>query len=271
MTNIFRPAFNSAFALICLMCLISCDLAPFHFDKKDAIDSIEVVRFDRVEARYVTTGDFSALQEMNTSYPMQTRALIEDLLQLGSVSDINISDTLLDFFQDSTLQVIVFAAESQYADMDGLTKELRGAFRNLKKIFPKAEIPRFYAQIGALNQSIVVDNDAIGISLDKYLGADFPAYGRFFDSSQRAAMTSSYIVPDVIVFYLLSRYGMFEFARTSQHWRDVNSGIIMYVANKLTGREAFKSEYVDRVAAFMRKNPDMSLKTLLEMTDYSEI
>ncbi len=252
-------------------CLSACDVSPFHLDKRDAIDSIEVARFDRVEARYLTTGDFSALQEMNTSYPMQTRALIEDLLQLGSVSDINISGTLLDFFQDSTLQAIVFAAESQYADMDALTKELRSAFRNLKKVFPKAEIPKFYAQIGALTQSIVVDNNAIGISLDKYLGADFPAYERFYDSGQRAAMTSHNIVPDVMVFYLLSRYGMFEYARTSQRWRDVNTSIVMYVANKLTGRNAFQNEYIDRVAAYMRKHPDMSLKTLLEMTDYSEI
>ncbi len=254
-----------------LLLLASCNFPLFRTRGRDAVDSIEIMRYDRVEARYLTTGDFSALQEMNTSYPMQTRALIEDLVQLGSVSDLNITKTFLDFFQDSTLQVIIFAAESEFADMNSLTKELRTAFRNLKREFPQTDIPKFYAQIGALNQSIIVDNNVVGICLDKYLGSDFPVYERFYDAQQRETMTREYIVPDVMVFYLLSSYGMFEYARTSQRWRDVNTSIVMYVTNKLVGREAYKSDNIDRVAAYMRRHPDTTLKNLLEMTDYSEI
>ncbi len=254
-----------------LLSLASCDLPLFHSGKQDVIDSIEVMRYDRVEARYLTTGDFSALQEMNMTYPIQTRSLIEDLLQLGSVSDLNITKTLLNFFQDSTLQTVVHTAESDFADMNGLTKELKAAFRNLRKEFPKAEIPKFYAQIGAFNQSIVVDNNVIGISLDKYLGKDFSPYARYYDEQQRETMTPEYIVPDVIVFYLMSSYGMFEYAKTSQHWRDINTSIVMYVTNKLVGWEAFKSKDINKVAAYMRKHPEKTLKNLLEMTDYSEI
>ena len=43
-------------------------------------DEPEVVvdRYDRIQSLYLTTGDYSALQQMNTVYPMQTRTLIED-------------------------------------------------------------------------------------------------------------------------------------------------------------------------------------------------
>ncbi len=257
--------------LFLLLALSSCNLSLQQMGRGDAIDSIEIMRYDRVEARYLTTGDFSALQEMNTNYPMQTRALIEDLLQLGSVSDVDINRALLEYFQDSTLQAIIRTTESEYANLDGITKELKTAFRKMKKEFPKAEIPQFYAQIGGLCQSIVVDNNLVGISLDKYLGQDYPLYERFYDEQQRQTMTADYIVPDIIVFYLMSHYGMLEFARTSQHWRDVNTSIVMYVTNELLDREVYTNEYVNRVEEYVKKHPEMTLKKLLEMTDYSEI
>ena len=50
-------------------------------------DTIVVDRYDRIQSLYLTTGDFSALQQMNTSYPMQTRTLIEDVLHIGKVND----------------------------------------------------------------------------------------------------------------------------------------------------------------------------------------
>ena len=53
----------------------------------DTANGVEVKRYDRLQARYLTTGDFSALQQMNTNYPMETRTLVEDVLQLGEVND----------------------------------------------------------------------------------------------------------------------------------------------------------------------------------------
>lgn len=257
--------------LMILTLLASCDLSLTPNGIVDSVDSIRIQRYDRVEARYLTTGDFAALQEMNTDYPTETRALIEDLLRLGNVHDVNINRTLLEFYQDTTLQNIVHAAESEYADMSDLTKDLKKAFSNLKRLFPNAEIPKFYAQIGALDQSIVVDDKAIGISLDKYLGKDYPTYLRFYDESQRESMTREYIVPDVLVFYLLSHYHNDNLDGTSQIERDKRMGVIMYAANKLLERNTHKGPYIDKVSKYMRKHPHKTVRDLLLMTDYSAI
>ena len=259
------------FFLMMSFAMSGCDFMGTADKAHDAIDSIEIVRYDRVEARYLTTGDFAALQEMNTVFPKQTRALIEDLLRLGTVNNVNINKTMLEYFQDSTLQNIIYTAESEFADMSDLDKDLKNAFRNLKKDIPNAEIPTFYTQIGSLDQSIVVDDNAIGISLDKYLGKNYPAYLRFYDEKQRETMTREYIVPDCILFYLLSKYGLHNTSDVSQHDRDMNIGIIMYVTNKLVGRKSFKNALVDRVRAYMKKHPDMSIRNLLETADYSGI
>lgn len=80
------------------------------------------------------------------------------------------------FYQDSTLQTILSDAEAQYANMDDINKLLNSSFDRLKVYIPTLPIPQIYAQIGALDQSIVVGNQTIGISLDKYLGKDYPLY-----------------------------------------------------------------------------------------------
>ena len=63
---------------------------------------VVVERYDRIQSLYLTTGDFSALQQLNTEYPMQTRALIEDVLKIGRVNDPEINVKFLKFYQDTT-------------------------------------------------------------------------------------------------------------------------------------------------------------------------
>ena len=57
------------------MLCIGCEwrLKPNNADS-DAGFAVE--RDDRVQSLYLTTGDFSALQQMSTNYPIQTRTLI---------------------------------------------------------------------------------------------------------------------------------------------------------------------------------------------------
>ena len=139
-------------------------------------EDVEVVvdRYDRIQSLYLTTGDFSALQQMNTVYPMQTRTLIEDVLRIGKVDDQLISKKFLRFYQDSTLQILIAEAEQQYANMDDINADLTTGFKYLRENLPGFEVPEIYAQIGSLDQSVIVGNNSIGICLDKYLGTDYP-------------------------------------------------------------------------------------------------
>lgn len=239
------------------------------------IDESEVVveRYDRIQSLYLTTSDFSALQQMNTAYPMQTRTLIEDIIRIGKVNDPQINIKFLRFYQDSTLQALINEAEQQYANMDDINEGLTDAFRYLKKELPNMEIPEVYAQIGSLDQSVIVGNGMIGICLDKYLGAEYalylkPQYGYSVD--QRKMMEREYIVPDCISFYLLSLYPMSFEKPLSQAERDVHMGRIQWVANHATGREVFRSMYVQKVDRFMKRNKNISIEQLLGSTNYSD-
>ena len=158
--------------LICLVALSSC-----HWNGGKSSDSaelnIKVARYDRLLFEYVTMNNLSALQKMNTDFPQATKLLIEDVLAIGEVDDNKINDRLMEYYADTTLLVLIQDAEEKFKDMGWIEKKLT-------KEVPSLPVPHFYAQLSALNQSVVVGDSIVGFSIDKYMGADYPLYKRFY-------------------------------------------------------------------------------------------
>lgn len=259
--------------IIILACVLLCSACEFKFKPNEDGDvaPLKVQRYDRLESRYLTTGDFSALQQMNTDYPIETRTLLEKVLQLGTITDANISNRFLMFYQDSTLQAVIADAEAEYANMDDINEQLESAFLRLKQWLPDMPQPAFYAQIGALDQSIIVGEHSVGISLDKYMGKDYPLYKKYYTAQQRSTMTREYIVPECLTFYLLSICPMDDFDTRPQLDRDLHMGKIMWTVNKAIGKDIFKTKYVKTIKAYIKRNPKITVKQLLEDEDYSAI
>lgn len=251
-----------------LICL-GCEWRLKANDEASSKRQMMIERFDRIESLYLTTGDYAALLQMNKSYPMQTRTLIEDVLQLGEVDEPDINQKFLSFFNDSTLQQMIVDVQKLYDNMDDLNKELAGAFGRLKKVIPLVEIPQIYAQIGSFDQSIIVDNNMLGISLDKYLGADYPFYKAHYTERQRRIMTRSMITPDCLSFYLLSLFPMPSEDMTEKE-RGLHMGKIQWVVNQIMNRRIFTNDRVAVVERFMKRNKKMSMEQLLSNVSYSE-
>lgn len=248
--------------------MVGCNykLKPFDEVESDTL-MVKIQRYDRMESLFLTTGDFSALQKMSTDYPNETRTLVEKILHIGRMDDPEINNKLLTFYQDSTLQAIISEAELQYANVDDLNNKLSDAFHTLKSWIPNFKVPLIYTQICALDQSIVVGDESVGICLDKYLGEDFPLYAKFYDKEQRKMMKREYIVPDFLCFYLLSLYPpTFPYA-ISQTDMDIHMGKAQWLVNKVMGRKMFKSIYVEKVGAYMAKHPHTSVDQLMKDSD----
>ena len=253
-------------ALLCTACEFK--LRPN--DDGDDAETMKVERYDRLQSRYLITGDFSALQQMNTEYPIETKTLIENLLQIGEVSDHDINEKFLRFYQDSTLQTLINDAESEYANMDDINADLEKSFGNLKKWIPEMPLPHVYTQIGALDQSIVVGDKMIGVSLDKYMGAKYPLYKKYgYPHEQLETMGRDNIDPDCITFNLLSLYPMRNYNSRSQLEKDLHMGKAMWVANKAMGRHFFDSDYVNMIGRYMRRHSDITVGQLLQSDNYS--
>ena len=258
---------------ILFVMMLGCIGCEWQLKTDDSDTDVVVERYDRIQSLYLTTNDFSALQDMNITYPEQTRTLIEDVLCIGKVNDPQINTKFFRFYQYSTLQVLIYEAEQQYANMEDINEEMTNAFKYLKKEIPIMEIPKVYAQIGSLDQSVIVGNGMIGICLDKYLGVDYdlylrPDYG--YSLEQRQMMQRQYIVPDCIGFYLLSLYPMPFDQPMSQDERDIHMGRIQWVVNKAMGRTVFSSRYVQVIDKYMKRHKEMNVEQLLGKTKYSE-
>ena len=247
-----------------LLVSTACELKLKQYGEDSQTSLVEVQRYDRLQSRYLTTGDFSALQQMNIEYPMETRTLIEDVLQIGEVNDPEINSKFLNFYQDTVLQSLIADAELQYACMTDINNEFSKAFKKLQKICPSVKLPIVYSQIGALDQSVIIGNNSIGISLDKYLGKDYQLYSRFYTAEQRKLMTREYIVPDCMSFYLLSLFPLKNHEVRTQYERDLHMGKIMWTVNRLLGKEAFKTKFTAAVDSYARKNPKMTVRDILE-------
>lgn len=231
-------------------------------DDDDEIN-VSIARYDRIESLYLTTSDYSALQQMNTYFPMQTRTLIEDILHIGKVDDPETYPRFLRFFQDSTLQRMLIDVQHEFADMDDINEALASAFENLKDEMPALELPHIYAQIGSFDQSIVVADGALGISLDKYLGANYPFYQQNYSKEQRRMMERSMIVPDCLGFYLLSLYPMPRNMVNTQEGRDQHMSKIQWIVNKVMKRDIFHSDLITAVDHYMRNNKGLSYDDML--------
>ncbi len=95
--------------------------------------------------------------------------------------------------------------------------------------------PFIYSQVSAFNESIILVDSLLGISLDKYMGEDYPLYKRFYYDYQCRSMRPERIVPDCFAFYLLSRYGMNYHEGTCLIDLMMHTGKINYVVQNLLG------------------------------------
>ncbi len=269
--NNFKILFTYFFLFALLFSMWGCDLRLRPNEEDTTTESFEVKRYDRLQSLYLQTGDYSALQQMNTTYPIETRTLIENVLQLGSVDDPDINSKFLIFYQDTTLQAVIKEAETLYADMDDLNQQFQFAFDKLQTFFPDFQVPMVYAQIGALDQSVVVGNNTVGISLDKYLGADFRVYKRFYSEQQRESMTREYILPDCLLFYLISLYPLSDFENRDQADRDLHMAKAMWVVNSVLQKKIFNTQSILTVEKYMHKHPSTTMEKLLKEDHLDEM
>ena len=239
--------------ILCVAC--QWKLKPEDEDQQAPL--MEVERYDRLEFRYLTTGDFSAIQEMNTGYPIETRTLIDWPPPMRS-------PWRLPSHRPNENWMMQKRAASRASH--AILSQLPSPWRKMKSMV----VPRVYSQISALDQSIVVGNQTIGISLDKYLGEDYPLYKKYYSPSQRKLMKREMILPEAISFYLLSCFPLPNFETRPQIERDLHVGKIQWIANQALDRHVFDNKFVDSVAHFCKSHPKVSYEEMLKMTDFSQ-
>ncbi len=175
-------------------------------EKASQNKGVLITRIDKLEADFVLNESSVAMQEMAISYPEETKILIEDVLRIGMVNDLEVENKLKDYFvKDPVRTQLVKDVVRKYDNLGVLGKKLKKAFTDLQKEIPSMHVPQFYAQISGFNQSIVVGDSILGISLDKYMGTDYKPYKKLYYQRQIEQMRPSHIVGDCLYFWIESK------------------------------------------------------------------
>lgn len=192
------------FSLLIAFAFVACQSNKLKVDVSDIELDIKVLRFEK--DLFAINGGTS-LEDLKKKYPQILKLYSEKVIRLGNVDDLNYLQYLNKFLTDSTMNVVVNRIDSIFPNLDKQEKELTDGFRHLKYYYPKAKIPRVFSQLSGFNQSIVVDEGVIGVSLDKYLGEDCDFYALL----RRPIYLRENMTPDRIAQDILLAYGLTEF------------------------------------------------------------
>ncbi len=252
--------------LLCCLCLASCKWNLSSWESGDATMDIKVHRFDKLQNEYISFNSFAALQKMKTVFPQETKILVEDVLSIGQVADADINGLMKAFYADTTLGGLMEDALAKFADMRTVEKELTAGFRKLHDELPGLKIPRVYAQISALNQSVVVGDSILGFSIDKYMGADYPLYKQYYYDYQCRTMEPSRIVPDCLMYYLISEYPFPWDWNRSLVDHIMHTGKMHWVIARLLNYSSLEEEigYTPEEAAWCKANRNQVWNYMLE-------
>jgi hypothetical protein len=121
------------------------------------------------------------------------------VINTGDINEPAFGDFLLRFCSDKQNNEVFDLTMKKYPDVSPIENGLRDAFRHYLYYFPGRVVPGVYTCITGFNNSIITGDSALGISLDRYLGADCEYYPRLnIYKYISARMTPENIVPDCI-------------------------------------------------------------------------
>lgn len=203
---------NKVFHLVPLIIiLICCQRNPLKVDVSGIELKLSIKRLDRDIFHVTPDNKQIAIQKLRQTYGSFFDAYNENVIALGNPSD-SLYPTYLNTFLTDTMRVLSrLKIDSVFSNMNDIENKLQDGFRHYKYYFPHKAIPQVITIISGFNQSVVMTNDAIGISLDNYLGVNCPFYAMLgLPEYKRENMYSTKIPIDVLYTWAISEFAYDE-------------------------------------------------------------
>ena len=199
---------NKGFGLLLLMLLlIGCQNNPLKVDVSGIDLKITVKRLDQDLFNITPLNLKKNIPLLKEKYGPFFMAYNENVIALGDPSDSLYASYLNAFLTDSIRKSTRIEIDSVFKDFTGLQRKLEDGFRHFKYYFPNKTVPQIITIISGFNQSVVVTDDAIGISLDNYLGSNCQFYRRLaLPEYKRDNMQSQSIPTDVLYGWGISEF-----------------------------------------------------------------
>lgn len=168
---------NKLFLLLCLLPVaISCHRNPLNVNTSNIRLSLQAKRLDQDISTITASNIQQKRVELEKKYGPFFDLYNKEILAIGSSQDSLYPKYLLTFLHDTTLAAGRAKCATVFHDFRPYEQQFEEAFKHYRYYYPSASIPVIYTLVSGFNQSIITTPGLIGISLDDYLGADFPDY-----------------------------------------------------------------------------------------------
>ena len=190
-----------------LLILICCQKNPLKVDVSGINLNLSMKRLDHDLFKVTPDNLTTKIPELKQKYGSFFDAYNQNVLALGDPTDPMYSGYLYTCLSDSVRLSSRQKIDSVFNNLTSIQKPLEEGFRHYRYYFPDKKIPEVITIISGFNQSVVMTTDAIGISLDNYLGADCPFYRNLaLPAYKRENMCAAKIPTDVLYAWGVSEF-----------------------------------------------------------------
>ena len=248
------PAYLFALLLLCVSC------------KGQEVEPARISRFDKDLFRLIESNEPGIQGELLCDYPEMLEVLGKGIINMQKTEAPGFFDRLVKFYSEPTLKGLYRDAIALYDSVTDIEQGLGAGFAYLKEHLPFIPLPQHvYMHVSGLSQNVLVGEKELSISIDKYMGKDYPLYGRFFYDYQVEKMQRPLVVPDYLAGWLMSEYP-FEGKETVLLERMAYEGKIKYLVSQAMPGLAphVLMGYPEESLAWCRKNEGALWKAIIE-------
>lgn len=225
---------------------------------------VSITRFDKEIYELVEKDDSLLFLEIATNHSEMFNMFGKGVLNMQSIEMPGFLERLVNYFSEPNLLSLYKDALEKYADITEIEHQLGDGFAFVQANFPTIRIPKVYMHVSGLNQNVLVDENTLSISIDKYMGKDYPIYEAFFYEYARNLMTKKLIAPDYIAGLLLSEYP-FDGNENVLLDRMIQEGKIKYLLEKAFPQVQISEllGYAERDMEWCETNEKMLWRTII--------
>lgn len=216
--------------LILFSVFLSCKRNPYRVNISSISVDIKIERLEKDLFSIDPSGIETSIPYLKEKYG-EFLQLFSYVTHLGDMDDTLFAESLTQFCTDKLNYEVYQTVMERYPDIESIEEDLENAFRHYKYYFPGKKVPALYTCITGFNNSLIVDDTIIGISLDRYLGSDCEYYPRLQIYNYIAARMNSWnIVPDCIYGWSSSEwdYSSMGYAADNVMTRIIHEGKLKY-------------------------------------------
>jgi hypothetical protein len=201
-----RKAFIIFFLPVLMSAAASCKRNQYKVNVSDINVDIKVQRLEKDLFTLNPEDIQSNVSSLRQKY-RNFLQLFSYVINTGDIKDPTFADFLVRFCTDRQNNEVYDSTLKVFPDVQTIEDGLQQAFRYYRHYLPDKPVPSVYTCITGFNNSIITGDSVLGISLDRYLGANSIYYQQLnIYKYLSARMTPENIVPDCIYGWAASEW-----------------------------------------------------------------